>query len=33
MTRAGDEIEVLEPATLRERMTDIVRRLATYYGV
>jgi predicted DNA-binding transcriptional regulator YafY len=33
MTRVGAEVEVLEPATLRERMTDIARRLANFYGV
>jgi predicted DNA-binding transcriptional regulator YafY len=33
MTRVGAEVEVLEPATLRERMRDIARRLAGYYGV
>ena len=33
MTRVGAEVEVLEPATLRERMTDIARRLASFYGV
>ena len=33
MTRAGAEVEVLEPLTLRERMTDIARRLAGFYGV
>jgi predicted DNA-binding transcriptional regulator YafY len=33
MTRAGAEVEVLEPATLRERMTEIARRLAQSYGL
>jgi predicted DNA-binding transcriptional regulator YafY len=33
MTRVGAEVEVLEPATLRERMTDIARQLADFYGV
>jgi predicted DNA-binding transcriptional regulator YafY len=33
MTRVGAEVEVLEPATLRERMAEIVRRLASFYGV
>jgi predicted DNA-binding transcriptional regulator YafY len=33
MTRVGAEVEVLEPPTLRERMTDIARRLANFYGV
>jgi predicted DNA-binding transcriptional regulator YafY len=33
MTRAGAEIEVLEPPGLRERMTEIARRLANFYGV
>lgn len=33
MTRIGAEIEVLEPATLRERMTAVARRLAEFYGV
>ena len=33
MTRVGAEVEVLEPATLRERMAEIARRLASFYGV
>jgi predicted DNA-binding transcriptional regulator YafY len=33
MTRVGAEVEVLEPITLRERMTDIARKLANFYGV
>lgn len=33
MTRVGAEVEVLEPQTLRERMADIARRLANFYGV
>ena len=33
MTRVGAEVEVLEPATLREKMTEIARTLAAYYGV
>ena len=33
MTRVGAEVEVLEPLTLRERMTDIARTLANFYGV
>ena len=33
MTRVGAEVEVLAPATLRERMVDIARRLASFYGV
>lgn len=33
MTRVGAEVIVLEPATLRERMADIARRLASFYGV
>jgi predicted DNA-binding transcriptional regulator YafY len=33
MTRVGAEVEVLEPASLRERMRDIARRLASFYGV
>jgi predicted DNA-binding transcriptional regulator YafY len=33
LTRVGAEVEVLEPLTLRERMTDIARRLANFYGV
>jgi predicted DNA-binding transcriptional regulator YafY len=33
MTRVGDEVEVLEPPTLRERMKEIARRLAGIYGV
>ena len=33
MTRVGAEVEVLEPVTLRERMTEIARKLANFYGV
>lgn len=33
MTRVGAEVEVLEPAGLRARMTEIARRLANFYGV
>ena len=33
MTRVGAEVEVLEPVTLRERMAEIARRLASFYGV
>jgi predicted DNA-binding transcriptional regulator YafY len=33
MTRAGAEVEVLEPVSLRERMVEIARRLAGLYGV
>ncbi|MEQ1900963.1 MAG: WYL domain-containing protein [Devosia sp.] len=33
MTRIGAEIEVLEPPTLRARMTAIAAQLASYYGV
>jgi predicted DNA-binding transcriptional regulator YafY len=33
MTRVGAEVEVLEPATLRERMREIARTLAGFYGV
>ena len=33
MTRVGAEVEALAPATLRERMVDIARRLASFYGV
>ncbi|MBI4920885.1 MAG: YafY family transcriptional regulator [Devosia nanyangense] len=33
MTRIGAEVEVLEPASLRQRMTGIARRLAKAYGV
>ena len=33
MTRVGAEVEVLEPATLREKMTEIARTLAAYYEV
>ena len=33
MTRAGAEVEVLEPATLRERMAEIAKRLARAYGL
>ncbi len=33
MTRVGEEIEVLEPPTLRARMAEIARTLAGYYGV
>jgi len=31
MTRAGPEVEVLEPATLRERMVEIARLYAAHY--
>jgi predicted DNA-binding transcriptional regulator YafY len=33
MTRIGAEVEVLEPASLRQRMAEIARRLARAYGV
>ena len=33
MTRVGAEVEVLEPASLRERMREIASRLASFYGV
>jgi predicted DNA-binding transcriptional regulator YafY len=33
MTRVGAEVEVLEPASLRERMVEIARRLAKSYGL
>jgi predicted DNA-binding transcriptional regulator YafY len=33
MTRVGAEVEVLEPAALRERMVEIAMRLAKAYGL
>jgi predicted DNA-binding transcriptional regulator YafY len=33
MQRVGAEVIVLEPATLREKMVDIARRYASFYGV
>ena len=33
MTRVGAEVEVLAPQSLRDRMADIARRLATSYGL
>lgn len=33
MTRVGAEVEVLAPATLRARMTEIARTLAGFYGI
>lgn len=33
MTRIGAEVEVLEPATLRDRMVEIATRLAQSYGL
>ena len=33
MTRVGAEVEVLAPQSLRDRMTDIARRLAKSYGL
>ena len=32
MTRVGAEVEVIEPLSLRERMAEIARRLAGFYG-
>jgi hypothetical protein len=33
MTRVGAEVEVLEPASLRERMREIAHTLASFYAV
>ena len=33
MQRVGAEVIVLEPETLRERMVEIARRYASFYGV
>ncbi|MEO6015057.1 MAG: YafY family protein [Devosia sp.] len=33
MTRVGAEVEVLEPKSLRDRMTEIAQALAGFYGV
>lgn len=33
MQRVGAEVIVLEPATLREKMVDIARRYASFYGL
>ncbi|HZY68991.1 MAG TPA: YafY family protein [Devosia sp.] len=33
ITRVGPEVEVLEPPTLRAKMTEIARQLAGFYGV
>ena len=33
MTRVGAEVEVLEPPSLREKMGEIARTLASFYAV